>query len=261
MVMHAFSMIGAQFRQQPLFDRPSVTGGKRQAAQQRISPMPLRPTFERISSTAEQGAFMHQGHVPRAALPDRPEGRSMEEAGFGKIRSGEHTQLPALMTTDEITSRYQALDGDREPQYWGDEDSYSRSSHVNYAYRPDSMYSSSSRPSRQFAPTLPADRAPSIDEHKHESDDELYDRKYEEASGDRWDHNESLLDNILQHGVKNPISLQDPANPSRGSRGLPEVLGGHHRLAVMREHAPDELVPVTYSHHIFDAKREQGRRY
>lgn len=63
-----------------------------------------------------------------------------------------------------------------------------------------------------------------------ETNDELWERKANEA----WD--EGLAQGIIEHGVKKPVSLGQAV----GSEGKPQIVGGHHRLAVMREESPDE---------------------
>lgn len=88
-----------------------------------------------------------------------------------------------------------------------------------------------------------------------ETNDELWERKANEA----WD--EGLAQGIIEHGVKKPVSLGQAV----GSEGKPQIVGGHHRLAVMREESPDELMPVLHYRDLsqaavqsFDAHRGRG---
>jgi CBS domain containing-hemolysin-like protein len=43
--------------------------------------------------------------------------------------------------------------------------------------------------------------------------------------------------------------------------GKPEVVGGHHRLAVMQFDRPDDLIPVLHHRDIFEAKTSREYRY
>lgn len=255
-------MIGTQFQQQALFDHPSPTGGGQRAAQQRVSPIALTPAWERRTDGNMQGALMNRGQVGKPSDPATRQPRPpMEDNAFGHMRGGQFVQLPALMSTSEIRTRYQALDGDREDD---EHSGWSASSSSSSGSGSSSGNSSSRRSSERY--TVSGSREFSNSANRRpkdgslESDDELYERKYNEAED--WMHNyASLKDSILSEGVKNPVSLQDPANSHRGSLDKPEVLGGHHRIAVMDAHAPDEMIPVTHSYDILAAKREQGRRY
>jgi len=134
-------------------------------------------------------------------------------------------QLPMFMSAREIRDEFQALDGDREDVIT-DDDEWT------------------------------------------ESDDELFDRKYEEANDWKLSHGTSwsdkdgltLADSILKHGVENPISLQIDRD-RRGDHWKPEILGGHHRVAVMHKHRPDDLMPVEHFEHTTQAQRSLGERY
>lgn len=138
--------------------------------------------------------------------------------------SQQFKQLPMFMTAHEIRRDYQALDGDRD-EVVDDWDA------VPETYRP-------------------------------EHDDELFERKYDEAvfnddhtPGDR----RSLRDAIVDDGVKNPVSLQVP--DLTGSMGKPQILGGHHRVAVMEAEKPHALMPVEHFRGTQEARRSLGRKY
>lgn len=73
---------------------------------------------------------------------------------------------------------------------------------------------------------------------REETDDELWERKRDEA----WDS--GLAQSIIDEGVKEPVNL----NMVRGTVG-----NGHHRVAVMHEEAPHELIPVLHHKHSYDA--------
>lgn len=85
-----------------------------------------------------------------------------------------------------------------------------------------------------------------------ETEDALFARKRREAFAG------PLGGSLLEHGVRSPVSLQaDWRRP--GSQGKPSILGGHHRIAVMDAHRPDELMPVEHFHSVADARRSLGR--
>ena len=103
----------------------------------------------------------------------------------------------------------------------------------------------------------------SVQDHigwRREKPDEVWDRKYQESENPRLVHDEPtgvwsredrpLRDEILERGVEKPVHLQVPD----GDDTKPQVLGGHHRIAVMNEHKPDELMPVLFHDGIFSAQ-------
>lgn len=82
---------------------------------------------------------------------------------------------------------------------------------------------------------------------RKERNSELWARKRQEAS---LGVEPTLDKQVLKDGVQNPVSLESPDKPSRRR---PYVLGGHHRVAVMAEHKPDDLMPVEHFEHPVDA--------
>ena len=81
-----------------------------------------------------------------------------------------------------------------------------------------------------------------------ETDEQVWERKAEEAG------EEYLYGDIEEHGVKRPVHL----GTQMGKSGKPQVVGGHHRIAVMKEVAPDELMPVLH-HENFQQAWGQAR--
>lgn len=77
-----------------------------------------------------------------------------------------------------------------------------------------------------------------------ETDDELFDRKYEEAD------DSGLAHDVAKNGVSDPIPLTMEAHASRpGSEdfaGKPQMFGGHHRVAIMHRQRPHDLMPVEH---------------
>lgn len=131
-------------------------------------------------------------------------------------------QLPMFMSAREIRDQYQALDGDRHHAV------------------PD------------FGSGIPLDKG------TPETDDELFDRKAEEADSRRAPDGDYLYDSIAKHGVLSPVLLRAPGGGT-GSLGKPEILGGHHRVAVMHDIRPDELMPVE--HYESGKKAKKNRRF
>ena len=62
--------------------------------------------------------------------------------------------------------------------------------------------------------------------------------------------NETLYDSIAREGVKAPIHLGRQV----GSMGKPQIVGGHHRLAVATDVDSDKLIPVMHHETIYDAQ-------
>lgn len=134
-------------------------------------------------------------------------------------------QLPLFLSAREIRSNYQALDADRRKTYRDGGEGF-----------------------------WVQDTA--------ESDNDVYTRKYTESSRNRWhstNDSRSLTEALVEDGVKNPVSLQVP--DARGEEGKPQVLGGHHRIAVMERHKPDALMPVEHFQGQHEAAASLGRKY
>ena len=131
----------------------------------------------------------------------------------------------------------------------------------------------SAREIRSTYRALDADRHDVIDDWeadhettRPETDDELFDRKYDDAIdkdeiGAETGPNSrsSLRDHLLEHGVHNPVSLELPGQSLSGLK--PQILGGHHRVAVMSKHKPDALIPVEHHTDRNAAERHLGERY
>lgn len=98
---------------------------------------------------------------------------------------------------------------------------------------------------------VPIDRlhvATSGVDRRLETDDEVWDRKVDEA-WERPQGSRSLRDVIHERQGRQPrpMSLNPTSTP-------PTVIGGHHRIAVMDEEFPDTLMPVVHHENIKAAK-------
>jgi hypothetical protein len=241
-------------------------------------------------------------------------------------------QIPAFMTPREILGKYQVLEGDRD-EHWGDgstgygsgdyDDSRAgqathRSERTDYVANETNNY--------KVRTGDPGYRRPKIEKesgYRMETDDEVWQRKYDEAfdrpvngqhgwddaryrnragdsttspvsyvrhsagspksnytTGGTWhtgssappatssferthyneeidEDDETLGDSIVASGVKSPVRLGE----TLGQHDMPEVVGGHHRLAVAQFHAPDKLVPVLHYTSLGAAKSDRFYPY
>lgn len=154
-------------------------------------------------------------------------------------------QLPMFMTAREIKRKYQPLDADREDisfDHEGDDAEKIMNAYPSLrlrrggvAFDDEASYRRRGQPGHEY-----------VQEIREENDDEMWDRKATEASDD------GLTQSLREHGVRSPVSL----SLERGRSGLPQVAGGHHRIAAMDEEAPDELLPVVHHRQFHDAKAE-----
>jgi hypothetical protein len=96
--------------------------------------------------------------------------------------------------------------------------------------------------------------------------------KVDEAKvGNRWVPNNSkhsryemtegipLYDDIKQHGVKEPITLDRTHPLSQPNKPL--IVEGHHRIAVSHDIDPDRMVPVQYRDTPYGPHRWQSANY
>ena len=91
-------------------------------------------------------------------------------------------------------------------------------------------------------------------EDDYETSDELWDRKYQEATLGK----EPTLDKqVLREGVKRPVALE-VVDPWWHGDKKPEIMGGHHRIEIMARHKPDALMPVEHVSDFKDARRSQA---
>lgn len=133
--------------------------------------------------------------------------------------------------------------------------------HVGTQFRQLPMFMSAHEIRSQYQ-GLDGDRDDVMDEFEDrpETDEELFQRKSHEAEWEGYDGSPSLWDRLEKEGVKNPISLQAD-HTQKGSLGRPEILGGHHRVAVMSHIKPHALMPVEHFENYEDAQRSLGDRY
>ena len=178
-------------------------------------------------------------------------------------------QLPLMMTAREIRHHYRALDGDREDVYDGENNYRDETDDELYERK---LYEAGDAPSEYGHHQT----SPQSTNHRGADDDWGL---YSTCSGSRTP-SDSLYDDLPEEksvyerlrdsnfNVRNPISLQfkDRARPGWDSLQekedpRPEVLGGHHRIAVMSEYAPDKLMPVNHEPDIWSARTSLKDRY
>lgn len=190
-------------------------------------------------------------------------------------------QLPLFMTAREIEETFQPLDADREFVYGRSTDDYFHGSGEEtdeelYArkleeagmtyeerrgYTPRKIYLN--RQGKMTARSATYGEPNTADLLAHSEALALWRRgdtdTHPEPPGKRIPHQKviepdmSLEEQVLHHNGNIPgvISL---STVQFGGQGRPEIVGGHHRMAVMREHFPDQPMPVEFFNNIFDAK-------
>lgn len=237
--------------------------------------------------------------IPGDVLSTRSTTAPPEKTPDQKLRAGAHPidshhggTYPMFMTGPEIRHQFQALDGDRydEPDY---QDSW----------RPDGLTIRGTRTApnahwygvnktaydsydgekrlgvtRQLFHTgqqVPSLRAPLS--KLPETDEDLYQRKYDEADHDEdaWHEDydmpmpgRGLVEALGEHGYdwNHPVHLADGTGRGDNYSGGPgtfgkyQVLGGHHRIAVMSEDHPRQFLPVQW-HPTFPDARESPNYY
>lgn len=77
-------------------------------------------------------------------------------------------------------------------------------------------------------------------EDRHETDQELWTRKYHEAH--QWDNHgykkpHDMATDIAIHGVREPVTI---------SKESGRLIDGYHRVAAAAEYRPKSLIPVEY---------------
>jgi hypothetical protein len=144
-------------------------------------------------------------------------------AAVDHAQSKQWRQLPMFLSASEIQSQYDPLDGDRR---W--------------------------------------ERKPGSRGMEQETSAEMYARKLAESKKSR-PFQKSLHADIQKNGVENPVSLaldgEDQITGMPTSRVKPQVLGGHHRVAVMADLNPHALIPVEHFKSYTDARNTKKDKY
>lgn len=209
-------------------------------------------------------------HLSRnpGTFPDaRPSGRDRINAGEHPVDVLHGGTYPMLMTGPEIRQQFQALDADRNAT----DESY------HFDKYPSRIASRSQQlvVNRRFEKYQQGDRIPAHTKtrvtSRAEDDDELYARKHDESyDDDPYEQGHGLGEAIGYRGydLSHPVSLStglkgntkrpDPS-AGRGDFGKHQVLGGHHRVAVMSEEYPSQFLSVQWAHNVSSAK--QSRSY
>ena len=288
-----------------------------------FDPGPARTPVDRAAAPAENSTLFDVAPyiAPNARGPAPKISTENEPGGFLK----HEYQLPMFMTPREIHEKYQPLDADRHESYDVERTDTRAGEVTSRSERTDYVINRRRHSAGTDEPGYRRNSSPVGGGYGEESDEQLWDRKYDEASyeygaggqhgrsaryinqaGDetsayasavyhptgqprsnyttggqyhtgssappathgfyKTHYNEpvedpeegmSLADSIASSGVRSPIRLGETI----GSKGKPEVVGGHHRLAVATYHNPNELVPVLHHRSISDAKRDQTYKY
>jgi len=216
-----------------------------QFQQTSLFPEPRRPVQAHASAT--------RSSTPPVSEPSQQDRLARGEHPVNVFHGGTY---PLMMTGGEVRDQFQALDGDRyEKDRTGSTGSTAASGWTGLL--------GSRHPSD---PPEPRKRVA----NGSESDADLYERKYDEASQKPGkygsSHGAGLLDKIAEHGydTKSPISLADGSESggrgsgARGDYGKFQVLGGHHRIAVMSTGHPKELLSVQWHNNQSSAQSAPG---
>jgi hypothetical protein len=162
------------------------------------------------------------------------------ETPMPNARLGPTEQLPMFMSAREIKEQYQPLDADRYGATGTNARTTRSSGGGEYATARTWQEHHTRRTTGGSKLYLAGEGI--------ESDEQLWERKAEEAD------DYGLANDIREEGVQKPVSL----GRQFGEMGKPQVVGGHHRIAVMGEEAPDELMPVLH-YESFHHARMQGQ--
>lgn len=199
---------------------------------------------------------------------------------------------PMFMTGPEIREQFQALDGDRYDGWEQSGDAYHSNRTTVQGSRVATHATHDPNTDGWRGATIPTGgRVPPhriVRGAAGETDPELFERKYDEAFNERyvkrpsgssyqgsgtgathgsWQAGEreiSLGDAIHSQGYDwdKPVSLASGTGrgtySGRGGYGKYQVLGGHHRLAVMSEDFPRQFIPVRWSTDLDDAQSQPG---
>ena len=85
---------------------------------------------------------------------------------------------------------------------------------------------------------------------KPETDEQLYERKYQESRRPKPGGGTTTFSSIALEGVHTPVALGHQEEVGRE----PFIAGGHHRIAVMRNLNPDQYLPVMHVRSVGEAQ-------
>jgi hypothetical protein len=169
-----------------------------------------------------------------------------EETPHHALSGSQFGTLPMFMSAREIKRNYSAFDGDREEREHPHTGAYyTESTKSLWKRKYDESFDE--RTANGYSGTFEPDDL--------DFNGESTTRNRQRIETDFNDH-ESLGASILRQGVHKPIFLQTDA----GYRQKPEIVGGHHRVAVMAKHKPNELMPVTHEKSIYSAQERPDYR-
>lgn len=213
--------------------------------------------------------------------------------------SSQFEELQMFMTPKEIKSKYQPLDADRL-DHDGSYEEGSAQMRTNTLDTAQSAmggrYNTPGGRARAWSDEGPSRSRVVTD--KIESDEQLWDRKLEEAqwerplenprafertgrsrttggrsnypdetggtwSGSEWKAKDVYSRHAQEESLYESIErggVQKPISLGQtiGSQGKPEIVGGHHRLAAASAINPDQFVPVLHFNNIWEAKKGAG---
>ena len=148
--------------------------------------------------------------------------------------------------TDEQVLSRKAEEATYDPEYYAEMRGESPSN-MPRSFNPDQALGRSSAPQPRGSGTSAWD--------SHEMHQDSYLRRKEDEHYQAQAKTEigpppSLYESIQEGGVQHPVHL----GTQFGSQGKPQIVGGHHRIAVALDTRPDDLIPVLHHPDIYDAK-------
>jgi hypothetical protein len=166
-----------------------------------------------------------------------------EESPHRALSGSQFGTLPMFMSAREITRNYNAFDGDRE------EREHPTTGHY-YLESTESMWNR--KYDESFDERTANGYSGTFDPEDLDYNGESSTRNRQRVETD-FNDRESLGESIIRDGVHKPVFLET-------RKDNPQIVGGHHRVAVMSVHKPNELMPVTHEESISSAQKRLDYR-
>ena len=170
-----------------------------------------------------------------------------EESPHNALSGSQFGTLPMFMSAREIKRKYSAFEGDREEREHPHTGAYyTEGTKAMWKRKYDESFDD--RTANGYSGTF----EPGDLDYNGESTT----RNRQRIETD-FDDSQSLGESIIRDGVHKPVFLETHGQQWNGK---PQIIGGHHRVAVMAVHRPNELMPVTHEPDIFTAQERLDYR-
>lgn len=220
-----------------------VSSRKAPSVAAELQPM-FSPEYDSVYAAFTQELLFKTEDKPSVAVENVESANIEGQATVADMLAEGHT--PMWLTAREIRQHWQALDGDKQESF----------------KRAKEKESEEELWERKLDEALwRNDMGDPISDEYEDEDGEWVDN-YQIVDGKRvpGDLEWTLLQDIKVNGVLYPVSLQFNRD-SVGSAGKPEILGGHHRVALMGEYNPDGFIPVEFFDDPEQARKGLGWQY